>query len=313
MNLLKILVTTLIVLSINGCTAASSDPVFQIVLNPGADAGEVEDLSYLDEFLPDEVESPLLSRGRFNELMAEAIAKANPDLKVVGVERDQIRFFDRKSQSETSSFTDNAWKDSQDCPGERRAALRSYLLFTANWIPEKQDGSVIVPLVRSASLLEGLGPTKITVGSKPLAEGVILVFGLDYPTQIRYVTPDEFQAGKMSTPDFLKESVENLRSRLPKTVDVYANPDGTFLITAGGSFESSLIFFDDVMDYIKKKVAGDLVFGVPNSDLLVCTGSSETAVESLARVVRNLHESGSHPVSPYLYIWKPEGIELYRK
>jgi uncharacterized protein YtpQ (UPF0354 family) len=180
--------------------------------------------------------------------------------------------------------------------------------------PAPISPSNIVPIVKPIGYLEDLstqagGEKGLPIVYEKYNSALIVVYGENTETNIQYFTIDD--VNKLSIPlDSLRLlAIKNLNRILPQ---IKRNGDnGTFMITAGGDFESSLILLTSMWTPGNFKVKGDIVVAIPNRDMLMVTGSNdEQGIQTIKDIIAESFSTGNHPVSSYLFKW--DGMKFER-
>ena len=88
---------------------------------------------------------------------------------------------------------------------------------------------------------------------------------------------------------------------------------GSFGISAGGDFETSLILSTRLWTKENFEVDGDFIIAIPNKDLLFITGSNnQKEIDRIEKIAEDSYRTGNHPVSPYLFKWNGKMFEKYK-
>jgi hypothetical protein len=97
--------------------------------------------------------------------------------------------------------------------------------------------------------------------------------------------------------------VANLIRLLPK-IEMRAGADKTWLISAGGDYESSLLLLSDLWSSGQIKVDGEIVVAVPAKDALLVTGSRNAAGVARLRKFAAEVASGAYGLTKVLFIYR---------
>jgi len=110
--------------------------------------------------------------------------------------------------------------------------------------------------------------------SIPFAADMIVMYAIDRPSHLEYVS-NEVAAATGLTADQLHDiSVRNLPSRLV-TVELHDCGDGLYGLSAGGTFEASLLLLEDLWQQLAERLPGEPLATVPSRDLLFVIGSAQ--------------------------------------
>ena len=100
-----------------------------------------------------------------------------------------------------------------------------------------------------------------------------------------------------------KLAVANLRNVIPN-IEIRGS-HGSYMITAGGAYEASLILFDDLWERMASKVNGEIVIAVPARDLLLVTGSNDKdGLERMRKVVSGVPPNEGYAISDALFVYR---------
>ena len=89
---------------------------------------------------------------------------------------------------------------------------------------------------------------------------------------------------------------------------------GVYLFTADGTYESSLILFDDLWTDGRLDVRGEIVMAVPSRELLLVTGTgNEEGMARLKEVAEEVHREGApYRLSKSLFVYRGGKFEVLR-
>jgi len=80
--------------------------------------------------------------------------------------------------------------------------------------------------------------------------------------------------------------------------------NGRYMVTAGGTYESSMLLLNSFWSNKNFPVKGDIVVALPNRDVLFITGSRDKENLNWMRArAQESYDSGSYQVSPSLFRW----------
>ena len=103
----------------------------------------------------------------------------------------------------------------------------------------------------------------------------------------------------------------NLQQALPEILR-YDVKTG-YMLTAGGSFETSLLLLDYIWNHETLPVDGDYVVAVPNRDILLVSGSRDSVSLGIIRAEADtMFHQFKYPVSQELFIRNSGRWEVYR-
>ncbi|MDR3616021.1 MAG: DUF1444 family protein [Candidatus Obscuribacterales bacterium] len=277
------------------------------------------DDSSLDKLMPDEIEQPVLTHIRFDELLASSMLKARPGQSLIGIKDHTISFKNPGGQK-FEILTETTWADCKDMPGNRKVKLRTMLASMEEYEKRSNEAPTtandVVPLIRREGMIEETKKLETPDGKPvdlawfPIAPGIICILAHDAPNSLQFLNASESTKLGLTVKDMKKGPVKTLRSHLPTDVSVFGG-NGVFMVSCGGDFESSLILDDEIMSTIKQHVKGRLAFGVSSKDvLLLCGDADKNAVELLRETILREASRAPRPVSDKLYYWDDGKISL---
>jgi uncharacterized protein YtpQ (UPF0354 family) len=86
------------------------------------------------------------------------------------------------------------------------------------------------------------------------------------------------------------------------------------MVTAGGTYEASLLLFDSIWSSDNFNVDGELVVAIPSRDLLLVTGSRDKeGLEQLRKLAVKTVEEASYRLTPELFVRKEGGWLPFRE
>ncbi len=98
-------------------------------------------------------------------------------------------------------------------------------------------------------------------------------------------------------------ALTNLIRLLPK-IEMRAGADKTWLISAGGDYESSLLLLSDLWSGRQIKVDGEIVVAVPAKNALLVTGSHNAAGITRLRKFAAEVAGGAYDLTKTLFIYR---------
>lgn len=168
----------------------------------------------------------------------------------------------------------------------------------------------ILPVIKDKRFLKGLMDMSPNAGAQQIHESynsdLDIFYVLDTEHSIRYLTkPDQDDLG-LSIDELREIAINNLNR-----FDIRSHgEEGYYMITAGGTYEASMILLD-IWNKDNFDVNGEIVIGVPARDLLVVTGSRDSAhLHKMYDLVNEISETGNYLVSDKLFEWKGDRFEV---
>ena len=209
---------------------------------------------------------------------------------------------------ELPSFLDNAWRDTAEHPKERLERCERHwagiIEMASSDGHQPIDRSALVPIIKDLLYLEeieqmGFGDDPIY--HEPLVADFIVVYAEDSEHQLAYLTKSKIEGLGMSQEELRAVAIENLDAKIDKLERLGSGP--TCMLTAGGTFEASLLLIDGIWEGQAELVEGDLIVAAPSRDMLLFTGSkSAEGIEELKDLVESIHEDGSYLISKTLLV-----------
>jgi len=260
-----------------------------------------------------------MTEKEFTELYINALLKKYPDAKFDII--DNLTIKADYNGKEFSHYLDNAFKDYKMQPDSVDEVVKRYVASSRDLYkePEPINTNNIVPIIKPIDYLEDLKQLSKENGEEKepwvvyekYNSALIIVYGENTETSIKYFTQEDF--GKLSIPkDSLRSlAVKNLKEILPEIQSKGDN--GTFMVTAGGDFEASLILLTRIWTDDNFKVNGDIVVAIPNRDMLMITGSKdEQGIKTIKDITDDSFTNGNYQVSPHLFKWDGLKFEQWK-
>lgn len=254
----------------------------------------------------------LLSPAEFTTEFAGRLRTAIPDSQVSVLGELELRIRD-KTGAEHTAYLDNCYAEYKRAPADKDATIGKFVSAAteSDILAEETPAVSIVPVIKDLAWIDDVRRSMGDSGSKPAGEfvhepfagGLEIVYAVDSPKNLRYLTPDDLRKSGVSRAELRAQAVKNLRAILPD-LEVHGG-QGVFMLTAGGNFEASLMLFDELWRERKFAVRGDYVVAVPSRDLLLITGSNEDdGIRRVRAMVAKTHAGGSYLVSRDLFVYR---------
>ncbi len=258
----------------------------------------------------DAVRAETLSPRLFTAAFAAAATAALPDAKVAVA--GDLHLETRGADGNTTT-TDlhNAYEIYLADPSRLDTVIKRYVAVLAETVrlggvkPPPVDRLHIVPVLKSADWVETIQQLRKAVPAtqlltEPFIGQLMIVYAEDRPSSIRFLMMGDDVGDRASLRD---RAVANLRRLLPK-IEMQTRADGVSLISAGGEYEASLVLLDDLWSSGRIKVDGDIVVALPTKDILLVTGSRNTAgLAGLRETVRRL-TAAPYRLTPSLFVYR---------
>ncbi len=135
---------------------------------------------------------------------------------------------------------------------------------------------------------------------------LLVFYAQDMPTRIRYLNKNDLEAAKLDRAGLRRLAVANLQRQMPE-IEVYRE-EVISMVAAGGSYEASVLLFDEFWKEERARMTGPPMVSVPARDLLLFVDSTKPeAVAELRRLTRHMWGNAAYAVSDALFIATPEG------
>lgn len=224
----------------------------------------------------------ILTAEKFSNRYLELVKKQHPNIKVKRLDALGFKFTSTKT-GVFKAFLDNAYREYKNSPDQITSILQRYvdIAFSANKLTKlvpKRDQ--IVPLIRSIDYINQI--KKLTKNAKKensliykeFVPGLVLLYALDSPKSVRALVNSDLNKLKIKNKELLGQATKNL-NRIVSNGMKRQGKEGLFAVTAGGTFESSLVLLDDIWNKKNFPVKGDFVVYIPARDQIIITGSKD--------------------------------------
>jgi len=182
-----------------------------------------------------------------------------------------------KSGKQFPVYLNNLFADASRAPPDERAQLVKDHLANAIAAARRPEGEAIrprtdqlVPTVKGQSWIDAV-PAK-DLAFEHIVADLFTVYAFDEPQSVQYARWADLEQFGLDRSVLRQTALENLRRRLPPKIGTRG--DGkSFILTAGGNYEASLILLDDVWDQLAPTIAGDIIACVLARDICLVTGT----------------------------------------
>lgn len=165
----------------------------------------------------------------------------------------------------------------------------------------------IYPVVRHVDFVQSGAATGLY--SEPFMGDLALVYAIDYPDYVAYVTQDNLDTG-LTLQTVQDAARENLNRKLQITQ--FERNGGFYVVVTDGFYESSMITDSALWEGLATQLGEDLVAILPARDVLVFTVASDTAtINRMALIRDNILTNGTHPLSDFTYIWMDGAWQVF--
>lgn len=255
------------------------------------------------------IQKPRLSERQFTRLYAEAVVIRLPGARVKIVEERELSVSLPGNHSLTA-YLDNVWSECQRMPADRAEICDGYLkaLVSARKGIEETAGppatNSIVPVIKDdhfmADMRKRVDGTNALVAERLVAD-LWIAYAVDHDNQIHFLTEGNRQKLGISLAELRSLAVGNLRHVIKEVSSRGEGP--LYMLSAGGTYEASLLLSDRLWGGMTNVVQGDFVAAVPSRDVLLFTGTgSADAIRSMRAATEAIHKDGSYLISKTLLV-----------
>src|SRR5262245_41975889 len=267
--------------------------------------------------------SDLLTPTQFTNEFAEELRKSLP-----GAEVEVIRDMELKVRSadgtESTSFLDNAYDSYNQDPKSKQAIIKRFVAAGVETIvslgkSEELDRKLIVAVIKDRPWLEETRKAMINRGAGEMFENVyedlnsdlIILYAEDSPKNIRYFGPKDLERAHIDRKELRNLACENLKRLLPKIERRGA--DGLFMLTAGGTYEASLLLIDSIWSDMRKEVRGDVIVAIPGRDVLIVTGSEDRqGIDKMKQMIQQSFAQGAYRLTTKMFAYRGGKFEEFK-
>ena len=242
---------------------------------------------------------------------AQIKIKAPLELKITGT-----------SGIELTAFLDNCFKEYSTSPQNKAVIIDRYVAAFAeepNFNRETINLSRIVPIIKDYGWLEEVKKGIAAAGGKDWPESVydilndklVIVYAEDTEKNLRFLSQKDMNKIPIKREELRTLATDNLRRLLGSTIDIRSG-NGKYMITAGGTFEASLILMNELWNGDKFKVDGDIVIAIPSRDVLLVTGSkNKEALATLKSLANQVVANASYRLTNELFVYRSGKFEKF--
>ena len=210
-------------------------------------------------------------------------------------------------------FLDNAWNEFSQFPDDKDAILERYARATLETVRHSDDDSIdpdrVVPIIKDAAYLEEVRASLAEGGSNgpiPMHFEVLnpqlhIFYAEDTQLNLRYLSLKNLQEAGLEPKDLRVRAVANLRNLLTEVE--LREGEAVHMISAGGTFEASLLLLDDLWENFDLPLVGAPVVALPSRELLLVTGAEDEAgLAALREVAAKAAAEASYRLTPDLFL-----------
>lgn len=291
------------------------EPLFVLLLreNECVENTDNLELDYLDQLIPDEIESEKITYMRFTELMVEAYQNAIPGSETTLLKEGLI-VTRLESGEEWTGSLDNSWRDLKNQPGFRKEMIRPKLAHAQSFMngSNELDLNKLVLIVRNYDYPLNVDvENQISGSGKNLAPGIDLLLAQDKEHGIQTVSVPQFKACGQDLDALIELGKSNMLNKvLPQEVLIFPSKFNGWLLECDGCYESSLILFEEILGFLQKEAQSKLAFAVPSREILLCCPLVEETLKQFSEFVEESYPDLSYRITQNIFSWDKGAIEL---
>ena len=263
--------------------------------------------------------SGIMNPSDFTREFGVALGKAAPGVRVSAVKDLELKVTSEDGH-ESTVFLENAYNEYKLDPSDKDEVIRRFVSAAVDtFAPDDEvDLARIVPVIKDKPWLEetqraiadrGFEKTLDYVYDDFCAE-LAVVYAEDSPQKIQYLTAGDLKSAKVERSELRALACENLKRLIPNFEQQGTN--GLYMLTAGGTYEASLLLFDSIWSGGKIAVNGDPVVAIPTRGLLLVTGSRyREGIEKLRKVAAKASAEGSYKLTSKLFVYRQGKFEEF--
>lgn len=248
-----------------------------------------------------------MTPSEFTKECAKEFRAAPTVLNVMIVEDLQLKVTSKESTT-ADVFLQNAYVSYKLEPKEMKSIIQNFVHTLLESVFDDEHAIAkdkILPVIRHKELLQNAKYVHENYNGE-----LVLLYAEDLPNGIQFITEEALEKSNIQVKDLRAIALANLEPLFDK-IEIHGE-NGLYMLTAGGSYETSLLLLDRLWSHSKLSVKGDFVIGVPNRDILVATGSNdEEGISKAKSIAEKSYRELSYPVSSRLFIYRDGKFEVY--
>jgi uncharacterized protein YtpQ (UPF0354 family) len=132
---------------------------------------------------------------------------------------------------------------------------------------------------------------------------LIVLYVQDSATKMRYLRSSDLDEAQIERKELRSLACANLKQLLPKLET--SGADGIYMVTAGGTYEASLLLLDSLWTGGQFDVRGDIAVAIPTRDLLLVTGSGyPEGIRRVRQMAREAFTGGAYRLTQQLFVYR---------
>lgn len=258
---------------------------------------------------------PVMTEKEFAQVYVDALSKKYPD--VTFRLNPDLTITSKKGDFDYKHFIDNAFVAYKAEPDSINSIISRYVASTADLYTDKKPVNIenVVPVIKPIEYLDEINSLSKDGEAFPMItekynDQLIIAYAEDAGNSFKYLTEDDIKTLSISKDSLKSIALRNFAKIIP---DMQRQGDnGLFMITAGGSYEASLILLSSVWTKENLPVDGAFIIAIPNRDMLMVTGSNnKTGIAKRKEIATDSYNTGNYQISDRLYKWTGKKFEIY--
>ena len=250
------------------------------------------------EQIAERMDAPALTRAQFDLLVALLLEQEWGAREWMLGPKGGLTFVGPNETKPQTMFTDNLSALCRDTEETKFDEVQGFLRKVMGSERKAEGEGQIVPLIRDGRWLEVANSQGILL-TDYLVGDLWIVYAVDLPEATTTLSDEERKRLGVAREELRKLTIGNLRHLLTGIKRFGDGP--SFLLTADGTYEASLLLLDALWEELAGSVEGDLMVGVPTRDVLLFTGSgSREGLQEGREGTNAVFASGHHAVSTTL-------------
>lgn len=175
----------------------------------------------------------------------------------------------------------------------------------------------LFPMLLPVRRVETMGEGQLV--ARLLAEGLAVAYVEDLgPNEIRYITWSDLQHWGIGEGGLHQIALWNLEEKSAPVFPVVLNPpkrqDPMYVWCVQDGYDAPRLLLHRWLAKVRPELDGDPLFAVPDRHWLAVTGDRHRSKrESMRSLTEQRYHRSPFPVSPYLYVWRGDRLELDRE
>ncbi|AEU35895.1 DUF1444 family protein [Granulicella mallensis] len=232
----------------------------------------------------------------YSKLLEERLGVS--DMKFVHAD---VISFQKAGGGEMHSYLQNLWIAYSRNPQSRAEVIEQYLKALASTMQPASaiTREQIIPLIKDSEYFSIFKNKPNILVSEHLVADLFVVYAVDWPDRTATLSQSEFEKLGLEMSGLRQLAVENLKGML---TNIECHDGGPWsMVSAGGTYEASILLLDTFWEHVREEVEGDLIAVVPARDVLLFTGaSSADGLKEIKERATKIVSTGDHVISATL-------------